>query len=130
MLVCYGRPLVTREMVLRPAALSGALDFIERLPDGMQAQVGEDGGRLSGGERQKLAIARAIVAEPRLLVMDEPTNHLVPTAMAEVLGQLRARHPDSAILIVSHDRDIAACVDQMLVLRDGMLRPLQPVLSS
>jgi len=68
--------------------------------------------------------------EPRLLIMDEPTNHLVPTAMAEILGQLRGRYPDSAILIVSHERDIAACVDQVLVLRDRMLRPLQPVLSS
>ena len=122
--LCYGRPTADGTMAAAAAALSGADEFIARLPDGMQTQVGEDGGRLSGGERQKLAIARAIVARPRLLILDEPTNHLVSTAMTEILGRLRERYPDSAILIVSHDRDIATCADRVLVLRDGSLHPV------
>ena len=64
------------------------------------------------------------MARPRLLILDEPTNHLVPTAMTEILGRLRERYPDSAILIVSHDRDIATCADRVLDLRDGSLHPV------
>ena len=124
--ICYGREGVSDVQMRAAARAAGAADFIERLPAGYKTQVSADGANLSGGERQKLAIARALVAHPALLILDEPTNHLDAEAVAVLLASLRDQRPHMAILMVSHDERVAAYADRIFRLENGRLRPAEP----
>jgi ATP-binding cassette, subfamily B, bacterial len=124
--ICYGREGVSDVQMRAAARASGAADFIERLPEGYKTQVSAGGANFSGGERQKLAIARALVAHPALLILDEPTNHLDAEAVAVLLANLRDERPRMAILIISHDERVAAYADRIFRLVDGRLRPAEP----
>jgi ABC-type bacteriocin/lantibiotic exporter with double-glycine peptidase domain len=103
-------------------SLSGQA-LLERLPDGYQTPVGEDGARLSGGEQQQIALARALLRSPRLLVLDEPTRHLDEAAVAAVVRGLRQEAPAPATLLVSHDPRVVGCADRVLELGSGRLAP-------
>ena len=98
-----------------------AWDWVSSLPDGLDTQVGEDGGRVSGGERQRLALARALLADVRLLVVDEPDAHLdEETADALVRDLLSAsRAAGLGVLLITHRPVSPELVDRIAVLRDG-----------
>lgn len=100
---------------------AGALDFVRALPHGADTAIGEDGGRLSGGQRQKLAIARALLRRPELLVLDEPTNHFDEAAIEELTRSLRELPQRPAVLIISHETRVLAAVDEAWRLADGRL---------
>ncbi len=96
----------------RAAALD---DWLDTVPDGLDARVGEDGERLSGGERQRLMIARALLAESSVLVLDEATAHLDPDTESRVLAGVAAwRHGRTTVHIAHHAATLA---DADLVLR-------------
>lgn len=92
--------------------LAGAA-FVGELEDGLDTAVGDRGVRLSGGQRQRLSIARALLRRPALLILDEPTNHLGSAATSDIMRRVRARHPDIAMLIVSHDPEMLALADEV-----------------
>lgn len=101
---------------------------IAKLADGLDSDVGEAGQRLSGGERQRLAIARALVGEPRLLVLDEPTNHLDADAIRAMVETLLTLPSRPAILLITHDREVARIADRSLLLQAAPDAGAQPQL--
>jgi ABC-type multidrug transport system fused ATPase/permease subunit len=87
------------------AACSAALldSFISRLPEGYDTRVDERGGVLSGGERQKISIARALVRKPQILILDEPTNHLDPDSVRSLLSNLSSIADHPTVLVITQD---------------------------
>jgi len=107
----YGYPHMTEEQVVEALRVASADDWVFGLPSGIHTLVGEAGQMLSGGQRQKLAIARAILRRPRFLILDEPTNHLDLRSIVKVLENLRGLAEVPAVLIVTHDEGVAREVD-------------------
>ena len=108
--------LFRSEEAARFAALH---EFVGNLPHGYDSEVGEGGALLSGGQRQRLAIARALLARPKLLILDEPTNHLDPAAVEKLLASLRTLATRPAILLITHDVNVAMLADSLCVMKNG-----------
>jgi ATP-binding cassette subfamily B protein len=114
----YARPEATDGRLIEAATAAGLGAFIERLPDGYQTQVGERGLALSAGERQRLAVARAFLADPAVLVLDEPTASLDPVAERQVVRGYEALMRGRTTILISHRLDLALQADRAIVL-DG-----------
>ena len=117
------RPDAGDDELIEALTRARAWEWVSSLPDGLGTQVGEDGGRVSGGERQRLALARALLADVRLLVVDEPDAHLdEDTADALVRDLLSAsRAAGLGVLLITHRPVNAELVDHIAILRDGRL---------
>ncbi|KUP97180.1 thiol reductant ABC exporter subunit CydC [Thermobifida cellulosilytica] len=96
-----------------------AEDVRATMPDGLDTQVGAHGARLSGGMRQRLALARALLAQPRILVLDEPTTHLDPDTRDAVLDDLLAASEGYSTLLITHDLARLEHMDEIYVIVDG-----------
>ena len=107
-------PMFTQEDIEKAVTLSGLNDVVKRLPNGLDTHVGLNGQSLSGGEMQRLAIARALVRKPGLLVLDEVTNHLDADARAAFGKLLRGLSPDRIVLVVSHDPALIDLCDEKI----------------
>lgn len=117
--VAYGRPGASREEVVAAARRANAMEFIDRLPDGLDTRVGDRGVQLSGGQRQRLAIARAILKDPAILVLDEATSSLDPENERLVQEALEELMRGRTTLVIAHRlRTVRAC-DRIVVMRDG-----------
>ena len=90
-----------------------------RLPDGLDTPVGEHGARLSGGQRQRLALARALLADVRVLIFDEPTEHLDEPTAAALTADLLAAAAGRTAIFISHRPELMAAVDPTATLRLG-----------
>jgi ATP-binding cassette, subfamily C, bacterial len=100
--IVLGDTSITRYRVEEALRAAGAWKFVSHLPNGMDTRVGERGGRISGGERQRIAIATALVRNPRLLVLDEVTTALDPKTEAEICKTLRTLAGSVTIVAISH----------------------------
>jgi ABC-type multidrug transport system fused ATPase/permease subunit len=115
----FGRLGATREEIVAAATAVGAHPFIEALPDGYDTDVRKRGGRLSAGQRQLVAFARAFLADPAVLILDEATSSLdVPTERA-VQRALRTVLADRTALIIAHRLSTVEIADRVLVLDHG-----------
>ncbi len=117
----YGCPDVHPADVRRALELATADEVVARLRDGLDTVVGDDAHRLSGGMRQRLAIARALVGDPAVLVLDEPTNHLDEASIERILTNLRRLPHRPAVLLVTHHRALIGIADDVVELRDGVV---------
>jgi ATP-binding cassette, subfamily C, bacterial CydD len=115
------KPNATRSEVERAAELAGAAEFIRRMPHGYDTQIGERGQRLSGGEAQRLAIARAFLKDAALLVMDEPTSSLDPESERLVRDALDRLARGRTSLIVAHRLNTVSTADRIVVLHEGQV---------
>jgi ATP-binding cassette subfamily C protein len=113
-------PNAPSEAVIAAAKLAGVHELIVRLPDGYQTEVGNDGSALSAGQRQRIALARALYRDPFLIVLDEPNSNLDAdgeTALAVAVNSARQR--GAVVVLVAHRQSILSVVDNILYMRDG-----------
>jgi len=122
----YGWPELQRADIEAAAARAGIDDFIQRLPQGYETPIGEGGLLVSGGEAQRLAIARALVGRPRLLILDEPTNHMDTQGVADVMRRLLSGRDGLGILTITHDITVVALADKVFRLTEGRLVAQHP----
>jgi ABC-type multidrug transport system fused ATPase/permease subunit len=113
------RPAATDEELDAAAARAGLLDWIRSLPKGWDTPAGAHGAAMSGGQRQRLALARALLADPALLILDEPTAHLDPDSRRALTRDLLQATAGRTTLLITHDLDGLDQVDEIVVLRHG-----------
>ena len=119
--IAYGRPDATREEIIEAARRAQADAFIRDLPNGYETPVGERGGHLSVGQRQRIGIARAFLKNAPILLLDEPTSALDPTTEAAIMETIKELMRGRTTLIVTHRLATIHRVDQIVVLEHGRI---------
>ncbi|MXX34344.1 MAG: ABC transporter ATP-binding protein [Gemmatimonadetes bacterium] len=117
----YGRSSATREDVVRAAKLAHCHEFVTAFPDGYDTVIGERGVKVSGGQRQRLAIARAILADPRILILDEATSSLDSESEAQIQEGLKTLRSGRTTFVIAHRLSTIRSADQILVIEDGRI---------
>ena len=117
----YGNPLATDKEVENAAKLASIHDFIVSLPQGYEARVGERGLKLSGGEKQRVAIARTVLKNPKILVLDEATSALDIKTEREIQAALEEVAKNRTTLVIAHRLSTIVNADEILVLSDGKI---------
>ncbi|HTS93490.1 MAG TPA: ABC transporter ATP-binding protein/permease [Stellaceae bacterium] len=117
--IAYGRPGAEQTEIEKAARLANIGDFIAKLPDGYKTPVGERGLKLSGGEKQRVAIARVVLKAPRIVVFDEATSALDTKTEREIQDNLEAVSQDRTTLIIAHRLSTVVHADEILVLEHG-----------
>jgi len=119
--IAYGRPDATDDEIREAAQRAQADEFISRLPAGYDSPVGERGGHLSVGQRQRIGIARAFLKDAPILLLDEPTSALDPTTEAAIMETIKELMRGRTTLIVTHRLATIHNVDQIVVLEHGRI---------
>ncbi|OUL36975.1 ABC transporter ATP-binding protein [Nostoc sp. T09] len=117
-----GTPHISFEQIVRACQIAGADEFISKLPDKYQTILGEFGANISGGQRQRLAIARAIVTEPPVLILDESTGGLDPVSEAQVLEKLFKHRQGKTTILITHRPKVINRADWVVLLENGKLK--------
>jgi subfamily B ATP-binding cassette protein MsbA len=117
--IAYGNPSASREEVLKAAEESGIAALARRFPKGLETIVGERGARVSGGERQAIALARLFLRKPRILLLDEPTAHLDGVTLRNTLQALRALIQMRTTIMITHQPEAIALADRVIFLERG-----------
>jgi ABC-type multidrug transport system fused ATPase/permease subunit len=117
--VRLARPGATDDEVENALRRARILDWVRRLPDGWNTLVGEEGRELSGGQRQRLVVARALLANARVLVLDEPTAHLDTTTARELIDDVLDAAADRSVLLITHRTEGLDRMDEVVTLPTG-----------
>ncbi len=133
--IALGDPTINDQLVVRAARLAGADDFVRRHPAGFGAQVGEQGRNLSGGQRQAVGLARALVRDPDILILDEPTSNMDVETERLVQARLASIVKDKTLVLITHRLSMLRMVERIIVMdagkvvldgpRDAVIRQLQ-----
>ena len=119
--IAYGRPDATQPEVEAAARGAAIHDFILSLPDGYATQVGERGLKLSGGEKQRVAIARTILKDPAILILDEATSALDSATEADIQSALGTVSQSRTTLVIAHRLSTITDADEIIVLSAGRI---------
>jgi ATP-binding cassette, subfamily B, heavy metal transporter len=117
----YGRPGASQAEIEHAAQLAQIHQFVLGLPQGYDTRVGERGLKLSGGEKQRVAIARTILKDPRILVLDEATSALDSRTEQDIQAALRAVSDHRTTLVIAHRLSTVTDADEIIVLHDGQI---------
>ncbi|MDZ8235971.1 MAG: peptidase domain-containing ABC transporter [Nostoc sp. ChiQUE01a] len=118
----FSYPNISFEEIVKACQIAGADEFISKLPDKYQTVLGEFGANISGGQRQRLAIARAIVIDPPVLILDESTGALDPVSETQVLDRLLNHRQGKTTITISHRPQVIKRADWIVLLEDGHLK--------
>jgi ABC-type transport system involved in Fe-S cluster assembly fused permease/ATPase subunit len=119
--IAYGRPDATHGEIIEAAKAAKIHDFIESLPEGYGSTVGERGLKLSGGEKQRVGIARTLLKNPPILLLDEATSALDTETEAKIQTELKEMGEGRTVITIAHRLSTIAHADQIVVLEDGKI---------
>lgn len=119
--IAIGKPDATREEIMEAARKASIHDFIIRLPKGYDTEVGELGDTLSGGEKQRIGIARAFLHDSPFLLMDEPTSNLDSLNEGIILKSLRESAEEKTVVLVSHRKSTMNVADVVFKMKEGRI---------
>ncbi len=119
--IALGMPYADDQAILRAARIAGVADFLRMHPQGFGLQVGERGMNLSGGQRQAVAIARALLQDPEILILDEPTSSMDNASESLFCRRLQAEIKDKTLILITHRHSMLALVDRLIVLDNGRI---------
>ncbi len=117
----YGRPGASEEEIKKAASMAQISEFIKTLPKGYQTPVGERGLKLSGGEKQRVAIARTILKSPPILILDEATSALDTQTERDIQSALDAVAQNRTTLVIAHRLSTVINADEIIVLKNGQI---------
>ena len=116
-----GNPCASDDDIRRVADISGAAEFIEIMPDGYETMLGRDGGKLSVGQKQRLSIARGLLRDTPILILDEPTAALDPGTERALIAALNAVKQDRIIIVIAHRLSTTSSADRILFMNEGRI---------
>jgi len=119
--IAVGNPGASREEIMEAAKKASIHDFIMKLPKGYDTEVGELGDTLSGGEKQRIGIARAFLHDSPLILMDEPTSNLDSLNEGIILKSLREASEKKTVVLVSHRKSTMNIADTVFEMKDGRI---------
>jgi ABC-type multidrug transport system fused ATPase/permease subunit len=119
--IAFGRRGASEQEIVAAAVTANADEFIQRLPDGYDTLVAERGSSLSGGEKQRIAIARAVLRDAPILILDEPTSSLDAASERLVIDALQRAAAGRTTLIIAHRLSTVRLADQIVVLDQGRI---------
>lgn len=117
--IIYRDPSADERMIFRAAKISGVEDFVNRHPRGFEMNVGERGEGISGGQRQSIAIARAVIADVPILLLDEPTNMMDSLTEEKIKHNLKEVITNKTVILVTHKTSLLDLVDRLIVVEEG-----------
>jgi ATP-binding cassette subfamily C protein LapB len=121
--IVLGMPHATDRAILQAAQIAGVTDFVSKHPSGFDLQVGERGENLSGGQRQSVAVARALLRNPAILVMDEPSNAMDNATEEQFKTRFGSWLKNRTLVLVTHRASLLSLVDRIIVMEKASLRP-------
>ncbi len=119
--ITLGHESVPEEAIIRAAELTGVMDFISGSPLGLDTPVGERGSYLSGGQRQSIAIARALLYDPPILILDEPTASIDPKSEKIIMERLHKICKDKTVILITHKTPLLGLVDKLALMDKGFI---------
>ena len=117
--ITIGDPFATDEEILRASMIAGVHDFLSKHESGYDLVVGERGEGLSGGERQSVALARALISNPNIMILDEPTNSMDKQTEKVFIDKMSRIIKDKTLILITHKVSILSLVDRVIVLENG-----------
>ena len=119
--ITFGDITVDDKKIKRALERAGLIDFVEQLPEGLDYVIGEHGGRLSGGQKQRIGLCRALLHNPKILLLDEPTSALDMESEKNILKTLSDIHGTVTIIAISHQQKFVKASDRQLLLKNGKI---------
>ncbi|CAH0990288.1 Alpha-hemolysin translocation ATP-binding protein HlyB [Sinobacterium norvegicum] len=119
--IAFGQNEIDKELLKQAMIQSGLILFIDQLENGLETNVGESGAAVSGGQRQTIGLARALLRQPKLLLLDEPTSSIDEKGERYVIQQLRQLPKDTTIIIATHRPSIVSMCDRVIALEKGSI---------
>lgn len=119
--ITFSTPFADDTSILRAAKIAGVTEFVAKHPQGFDMPVGERGEKLSGGQRQAIAIARALILDPPILLLDEPTNMMDNRTEEMFKNQIQEAGKDKTLILVTHKGSLLSLVDRLILMDNGRI---------